>query len=94
MSIVARLTKAFTLAAVLLCGTTVLLGLAGAEPAEERAAPREKPRERPRPAPPSGTPTVELASDSGHSRPQCRIYFGCPPLARVAAGTIQHSEVQ
>ena len=81
MPIFSRLTRITVLAAALSGGSTILTGLAGAQPAEEREAPTGKSRARPRPAS-SGTPAVELASDSKPSRPQCRIYFGCPPAPR------------
>lgn len=80
MLIVARLAWVFALAAVLSCSVTLFAVTAGAQPVEERETPTGKPRERPRP-PPSSPPAVELASDSKPSRPQCRIYFGCPPAA-------------
>ncbi|MDP1748983.1 MAG: hypothetical protein Q8L22_05970 [Reyranella sp.] len=88
MPIAARLTTIFALAAVLLCGGPILVGLAGAEPAEQCEAPTDKSRERPRP-PPSSESKVELASNTGPSRLHCRIYFGCPPMARGTAGTVQ-----
>lgn len=81
MPILSRLTRIAAFAVALSYGSTILTGLAGAQPAEEREMPAEKPRESPRPAP-SGTLAVELASDSKPSRPQCRIYFGCPPAPR------------
>lgn len=81
MPIFSRLTRITVLAAALSGGSTILIGLARAQPAEEREAPTGKPCERPRPAP-SGASPVELASDSNSSRPQCRIYFGCPPAPR------------
>ncbi|MEK7751820.1 MAG: hypothetical protein AAB654_07885 [Acidobacteriota bacterium] len=92
MPSIARLTTIFALAAIQLCDGTILVGLAGAQPAEQREAPADKPmdksRERPRP-PPSNESKVELASDSKPFRQQCRIYFGCPPMTHVAAGTVQ-----
>lgn len=88
MPSIARLTTSFAVAAFLLCGGTILAGLAGAQPAEQREKPTEKPRERPRP-PPSDEARVELASDFKPFRQQCRIYFGCPPMARPATGTVQ-----
>lgn len=81
MPIFPRLTRITVLAAALSGGSTILTGLAGAQPAEEREAPAGKSRERPRPAT-SEAPTIELAGDARPSRPQCRIYFGCPPVAR------------
>lgn len=85
MPIAARLTSILALAAILWCGGTILVGLAGAQPAEQREAPPDKSRERPR-LPPSGDSRVELAGGVGPSRPYCRIYFGCPPLPRGMAG--------
>ena len=94
MPSIARLTTIFALAAIQLCDSTILVGLAGAQPAEQREAPADKPmdksRERPRPPPsPSSKSKVELASDSKSFRQQCRIYFGCPPMTHVTAGTVQ-----
>ena len=88
MPIAARLTTILALAAILLCGGTILVGLAGAQPAEQREAPREKSGGRPRP-PPAGNSKVELAGGVGPSRPYCRIYFGCPTMPRGMAGTLQ-----
>ncbi len=98
MPSIARLTTIFALAAIQLCDGTILVGLAGVQPAEQREAPADKPmdksRERPRPSlspspSPSSESKVELASDSKSFRQQCRIYFGCPPMTHVTAGTVQ-----
>lgn len=61
MPIVVGLIKVLSLATVLLCGGTILIG----------------------------SPTVELASKIKPSRSQCRIYFGCPPLALAVAHPVQ-----
>lgn len=88
MPIAARLTTILALAAILLCGGTILVGLADAQPTERREAPTDKSRERPR-RPPSSDSKVELAGGAPPSRPYCRIYFGCPPMPHGMAGTFQ-----
>lgn len=75
MPIVARHISAIALAAILLCGGRVLIDLGGPAPVERVAKPQAR----------SGA----LAIDTKPSRSQCRIYFGCPPVFRVATTTIQ-----
>ena len=86
MPIFPRLTRITVLAAALSGGSTILTGLAGAQPAEEREAPAGKSRERPRPAT-SEAPTVELAGDA-------RVFpAAMPDLFRLPAGGPPHSTV-
>ena len=88
MPSIACLTTRFALTAFLLCGGTILVGTAEAQPAEQREASTGETRERPR-SPPSDASRVELVSYLRRFRQQCRIYFGCPPTARAATGTVQ-----
>ena len=76
MPIIARHISAIALAAILLCGSRVLIDLAWTAPVERPAKPQVR--------------SDALAIDAKPFRSQCRIYFGCPPVIRVAAAaTIQ-----
>lgn len=75
MPIIARHISALSLAAILLCGSRVLIDLAWTAPVERVAKPQVR----------SDAPAI----DAKPSRSQCRIHFGCPPVIRVAAAAIQ-----
>ena len=75
MPIIARHISAIVLAAILLCGSRVLIDLAWIAPVERAAKPQAR--------------SDALAIDAKPFRSQCRIYFGCPPVTRVAAATLQ-----
>ena len=75
MPIIARHISAVALAAVLLCGGRVLIDLGWPAPLERVAKPQAL--------------SDAVAIDTKPSRSQCRIYFGCPPVFRVAATTSQ-----
>jgi len=75
MPIIARHISAIALATLILCGGRVLADLAWTAPVERPAKPQVR--------------SDALAIDTKPSRSQCRIYFGCPPLTRVAAAAVQ-----
>jgi hypothetical protein len=79
MPIVASLVKVAALAMALLCASSVGTGLLRADTED---APNKMPAR-------SEAVTARATADAKSSRLQCRIYFGCMPVARVAAGTAQ-----
>ncbi len=81
MPIIARHISAVALAAILLCGGRVLIDLAWTAPMERPAKPQVR----------SDAHAIDAKPfDAKPFRSQCRIYFGCPPVIRVAAvATIQ-----
>ena len=71
MPIIVRHISAIVLAVLLLCGGRVLIDLARTAPVERTAKSQAR----------SDAPAI----DAKPLRSQCRIYFGCPPVIRVAA---------
>ncbi len=80
MPIIARHISAIALAAILLCGSRVLIDLAWTAPVERPAKPQAR----------SDALAIDAQSLGAKPfRPQCRIYFGCRPVIHVAAASIQ-----
>ncbi len=76
MPIIFRHISAIALAAILLCGGRVLTDFAWTAPVERPTKPQVR----------SDALAIDVKPlDAKPFRSRCRIYFGCPPVIRVAA---------